>query len=144
MNVNTNYGRGLVMVLGLFGCSHPSDSVFGLGFRIPNQDAEATARGNAFVATADNPSALYYNPAGITQLEGQNVQFGLHALSVNSHFKAATGSIEADTDFEILPVPELYYVYSPKDYPLAFGLGVYVPFGLGLQWPEICCRSCRT
>src|SRR5678816_852969 len=27
----------------------------GLGSRIPNQDPEAIARGNAFVATADNP-----------------------------------------------------------------------------------------
>jgi len=30
----------------------------------------------------------------------------------------------------------MYYVYAPKDYPLAFGLGAYVPFGLGLEWPE--------
>ena len=36
------------------------------GFRLPNQDPEAIARGNAFTATADNPSAIYYNPAGIT------------------------------------------------------------------------------
>jgi long-chain fatty acid transport protein len=40
------------------------------GFRLADQDAFATARGEAFVATADNPSAIYYNPAGITQLEG--------------------------------------------------------------------------
>ena len=136
MKLNTKFGVGLFVFLGLFGFVLSSDSVFGLGFRIPNQDAEATARGNAFVATANNPSALYYNPAGITQLEGQNIQVGLHALSVNSHFTAATGGVEADTDFEILPVPQLYYVNSPKDYPLAFGLGVYVPFGLGLKWPE--------
>src|SRR3989442_15758387 len=45
-------------------------SVCALGIRIPNQDAEANARGNAFVATADNASAIYYNPAGITQLKG--------------------------------------------------------------------------
>ena len=136
MNLNTKPGLRHLLLLELFGIALSSDSAFGLGFRIPNQDAEATARGNAFVATADNPSALYYNPAGITQLEGQNVQFGLHTISVNSHFTAATGNLEADTDFEIQPVPELYYVYSPKDYPLAFGLGVYVPFGLGLEWPE--------
>ncbi len=136
MNLNTKSGLRHLLLLELFGIALSSDSVFGLGFRIPNQDAEATARGNAFVATEDNPSALYYNPAGITQLEGQNVQFGLHTISVNSHFTAATGNLEADTDFEIQPVPELYYVYSPKDYPLAFGLGVYVPFGLGLEWPE--------
>src|SRR5436190_18009123 len=41
---------------------------YGLGIRIADQDARATARGNAFTATADNPSAIYYNPAGITQL----------------------------------------------------------------------------
>ena len=40
------------------------------GFRLPDQDAFATARGEAFVATADNASAIYYNPAGITQLAG--------------------------------------------------------------------------
>ena len=64
-------------------------SVHALGFRIPNQDAEATAKGNAFVATADNPSAIYYNPAGITQLEGTHAQFGLHNLSVNSRRSTA-------------------------------------------------------
>src|SRR5947207_3345244 len=44
-----------------------------VGFRMPNQDPEGIARGNAFVATADNPSAIYYNPAGITQLEGDQL-----------------------------------------------------------------------
>jgi long-chain fatty acid transport protein len=48
-------------------CTLPASS-FALGFRIPDQDARATARGNAFAATADNPSAIYYNPAGITYL----------------------------------------------------------------------------
>src|SRR5882762_7574294 len=49
---------------------------FGVGIRIVNQDAEAMARGNAFAATANNPSALYYNPAGISQLHGTQVQIG--------------------------------------------------------------------
>src|ERR1017187_10422746 len=51
------------------------------GFRLPNQDPDAIARGNAFVATADNPSAIYYNPAGITQLEGQNIRAGMYLVS---------------------------------------------------------------
>lgn len=52
-------------------------TVHGSGVRIAQQDAAAVAQGNAFVATADNPSAIYYNPAGITQLEGQNFRSGL-------------------------------------------------------------------
>ena len=43
-------------------------SSFALGLRVPEQDTRAMARGNAFVATADNPSAVYYNPAGIAML----------------------------------------------------------------------------
>jgi long-chain fatty acid transport protein len=109
--------------------------VHALGFRIPNQDAAATARGNAFVATADNPSALYYNPAGISQLEGQQFQVGAHTISVNSDF-SGPGGIEAESEFEVLPVPQIYYTHQPKGGPLTYGLGIYVPFGLGLEWPE--------
>jgi len=111
-------------------------NVFGLGFRIPNQDPEAIARGNAFAATADNPSALYYNPAGITQLQGQTLQVGdLNYFGINTHYRAPGGG-SSDTKFEVLPVPQIYYVLSPKDLPLSFGLGVYAPFGLGVEWPQ--------
>ena len=111
-------------------------NVFALGFRIPNQDAEATARGNAYVATADNPSAIYYNSAGITHIKGLNVQFGGHAISVNSHFESSSGAIEADTKSELQLVPQIFCTYAPEDSPFAFGLGIYVPFGLGLEWPD--------
>ena len=47
-------------------------SLFAKGFRLPDQDAFAPARGEAFAATADNASAIYYNPAGISKLEGFN------------------------------------------------------------------------
>jgi long-chain fatty acid transport protein len=40
------------------------------GFRLVTQDTYAAARGEAFAATADNPSAIHYNPAGISQLDG--------------------------------------------------------------------------
>ena len=110
--------------------------VSALGFRVPNQDAAAIARGNAFVATADNPSAIYYNPAGITQLEGQQVQVGvLNYLGINTYYDAPNGT-DAHSKFEILPIPQLYYIYTPKDSPLSFGLGAYAPFGLGVKWPE--------
>jgi long-chain fatty acid transport protein len=109
--------------------------VFGLGVRIPNQDAEAIARGNAFVATADNPAALYYNPAGITQLEGQNLQVGsLFYLNIYADYESPSGQ-HFENNHKVIPVPDFDYVFSLKSLPLSFGLGVYAPFGLSMEWP---------
>jgi long-chain fatty acid transport protein len=111
-------------------------SIFGLGSRIPNQDAEAIARGNAFAATADNPSAIYYNPAGITQLEGNNIQVGsLFYLNIYADYESPSGQ-KFENKHEITPVPQVHYVFTPESLPLSFGLGVYAPFGLGMEWPD--------
>jgi long-chain fatty acid transport protein len=104
-----------------------------VGLRLPNQDPEAIARGNAFVATADNPSAIYYNPAGITQLEGNNLRAGMYFVSAGIDYTGPAGTAKANGAFQ--PVPELYYVYSPKG-QFAFGLGVYAPYGLSVDWGD--------
>lgn len=117
----------------LFGVS--INQAYGVGFRLPNQDPAGIARGNAFAATADNPSAIYYNPAGITQLEGHHFQAGLYLISANTEYESAGGA-RAETDGEFQPVPQLHYVFSPKGFPLAFGLGIYAPYGLSLDWGD--------
>lgn len=108
-------------------------SMRAVGFRLPNQDPEGIARGNAFAATADNPSAIYYNPAGITQLKGQNVRVGLYLISASTEYESSTGA-SAETDSSFQAVPQVYYVSSIDDTPLTFGLGIYAPYGLGIDW----------
>jgi long-chain fatty acid transport protein len=127
-------GCGVLILTALATCPQKSSAI---GVRIPSQDPEALARGNAFAATADNPSALYYNPAGISQLPGQTIQVGvLNYIGIDTQYESKSGK-EAGNDFEVLPVPELYYTYSLQQLPLSFGVGVYAPFGLGVEWPEI-------
>jgi long-chain fatty acid transport protein len=106
-----------------------------LGIRIADQDSAATARGNAFAATADNPSAIFYNPAGLTQLEGHHVRLGSYAIALDSQF-TSPGGVRFDTKSRVDAVPQLYYSYGMKDLPLAFGLGLYAPYGLALEWPN--------
>lgn len=107
-----------------------------LGLRIPNQDASAIARGNAFVATADNPSAIYYNPAGITQLEGQHIQAGsLFYLGIYGDYESPTGT-SVHNNPEVIAAPTLQYTISPEGLPLSFGFGVYEPFGFSVKWPN--------
>ena len=62
---------------------------FSLGIRIVDQDSFATSRGEAVVATADNPSAIYYNPAGITQLDGTRAQYGVYGITLDASVNPA-------------------------------------------------------
>jgi long-chain fatty acid transport protein len=104
-----------------------------LGLRVPNQDADAIARGNAEAATADDPSAIYYNPAGITQLDGWNAEVGVHALAITSTYENPNGG-GSNSKFNVQPVPQVYLTSQLKDTPFTVGLGVFVPYGLAIRW----------
>lgn len=110
------------------------------GFALPDQDAFATARGEAVVATADNPSAIYYNPAGITQLPGHNVRVGAYFLDYNLSFKPLATAANAGKTYNetenYAAIPRFFYTFTPTDIPLSFGLGVYAPFGGKIGWPQ--------
>jgi long-chain fatty acid transport protein len=111
-------------------------SASALGIRLFDHDAFATARGDAFVATADNPSALYYNPAGITQLEGHQVRGVAYTVGVTSDFDPASGGRDWRTEGGFMPLPGFFYVYAPEKLPLSFGAAYYMPYGLALEWPD--------
>jgi len=110
-------------------------SARGAGFDLPDQDAFVIARGMAFVATADNPSAIYYNPAGITQLPGNNLRGGIYGIDLDPSFKSSGGG-SFDNQDKLHALPQLYFTHSLDQMPLSFGLGIYSPFGLGLRWPQ--------
>lgn len=113
-----------------------SAGLFASGFRLPDQDAFATARGEAFVATADNPSAIYYNPAGITQLDGQNLRGGFYGIYLDPTFTADGGQHTFHNENKLAAVPQIFYTYTPANSPVTGGLGVYSPYGLSVKWPQ--------
>ena len=110
------------------------------GFGLPDQDAFATARGEAFVATADNPSAIFYNPAGITQLKGNNFRGGLNSVYYEPTFKPPAGQDNSGHTYyssdNFAYLPQFFYTYTATGAPLSFGLGVYAPFGGNIHWPQ--------
>ena len=101
------------------------------GYYLPNQDAFATARGNAFVATADSAAAVHYNPAGLTQLSKPEVQVGIYSIVLGNDATVAGQSTEAKN--ELQAAPHLYYA-QPYNDRLSFGFGLNSPFGLGTDW----------
>ncbi len=104
------------------------------GTQVGFKDAFATARGNAFVATADNPSAIYYNPAGLTQLQGQNISATAYALQLNADFQSAYSAATSSLKTQTKLLPQVYYAWAPAGAKWALGLGFYAPFGLSTDW----------
>jgi len=115
-------------------------NVFANGFALPDQDAFATARGEAFVATADNAAAIYYNPAGIAQLQDNNFRAGLYAIDLDSSYRPPNGAPNSGKTYHssdrFAAIPQFFYAYAPTNLPLSFGLGIYAPFGGSMSWPQ--------
>ncbi|HEV7927002.1 MAG TPA: outer membrane protein transport protein [Verrucomicrobiae bacterium] len=124
-------GTAALLLLGVVAGTGPA---FGLGFALPDQDAFATARGNAFVATANDPAAIFYNPAGISQLDGINVSLGGYGFRWNDFYTGGSGSEYSKAAWSA--APQVFSTYSLSNYHLSFGLGFYSPYALrSMPWP---------
>jgi long-chain fatty acid transport protein len=110
---------------------------FGIG-------AKATALGGAFSAYADDPFAVYYNPAGLTQLTSPVVSLGGEYLnpSLKVHsFKAKDGNgvrvepynVSFKDSSDNLFVPHVGFA-TPLVNNVYFGIAAYVPYGLHIKW----------
>ena len=119
-----------IAVLFLAACANS----FGLGIALPDQDAFATARGNAFTATANDPAAVFYNPAGISQLEGINVSLGSYGIAYGDHYKGPLGKIDSRTEWAAYP--DIFATFEIPKVHLTLGVGAYTPFGLVNEWPS--------
>jgi len=113
---------------------------FAGGFRIPEAGAKAMGMGFAFTAQADDPSAIYFNPAGLTQLKGQNVMVGATYLRLDGgEFTGTTpltGGATANETQKSLDfiIPNAYYTRTTNSGNVAYGVGIFSPFGLGQEY----------
>jgi long-chain fatty acid transport protein len=130
--MNQNYRR-LALVSALLAGSLATRSTFALGYRNPDQGARATAQGEAFVAQADDASAIYYNPAGLTQVKGTQFTSGSYLSMPDIAFDPDVGkTIRAHAHANYLP-----HLYVASDLGLErwrFGLGVNAPYGNAIDW----------
>jgi len=105
------------------------------GFILNDHGASATGRADAVVATVDDGSAIFYNPAGIAQKDGINVYFGGSLILPFATFTEQTTGEETDADRPTSVTPTLY-VHGQLNEFLHLGLGLYAPFGSSSSWPE--------
>jgi long-chain fatty acid transport protein len=113
--------------------------------RIQGQGTAASGQGNAFAAQADDPSALHYNPAGMTQLHGVQIMAGVLLSGGTTHFTGTTGATatgDRNGSLAWPPPSHTYVTVNLKDLGitalgyLTAGVGLTVPFGSMTRWPD--------
>lgn len=131
----------------------PSSAVRAGGFEFPDNGVRALGRGGAFVARADDPTAIYHNPSGITRLTKPTLLLDLNISHVDYGFqRAATRrttrdgqsvSVPQEGGFDKVsnsappfPAPFLSYVH-PLTSSLTVAAGIYGPSAYGWrEFPE--------
>ena len=107
-------------------------TVLGGGFALVQQGTAAMGQGNAFVAEASDPSAIFYNPAGMNQIKRAQFYQGSFFNYPDREFHG--GGQFSQTNHRLFRAPSAYFVLPAHD-RIALGIGYFSPFGLGTQWP---------
>ena len=90
-------------------------------------------------ASPSGPAAVYFNPAGITELAKTQLMVGSAMVDQKTHFQSSTTSESAQTNNLIQLIPHLYLThrFEPiNNKNIAFGLGIYRPVGVDFEWPD--------
>ncbi|MBA5983587.1 outer membrane protein transport protein, partial [Pseudomonas sp. MD195_PC81_125] len=111
-----------------------STQIFAAGFAINEHSISGMGTGYAGrSSSADDASTVYGNPAGMSRLTREQVTGGVAFLDAKTDISDASSSPNGGSNKgDMVPftsVPMGFYV-KPIDEHWAFGLGVYVPFGL--------------
>jgi long-chain fatty acid transport protein len=135
--------KGSLLVLWLACLLCPSLG-YGQALRFQPQGAVAAGQGNAFAAQADDASAIHYNPAGLSQVNGVQIVTGTTLLGGSIKTNSSTG-IDSRGDFGgsvAFPPPSHSYVSANLGSlgldglsNVTVGLGLTSPFGLNTRFP---------
>ena len=105
------------------------------GFFLYDHDPKAQAQSSAFTAQADTPSALWYNPAGISQLDGTQVTLNSSFVRLESTYKNLQGQ-KQELQAEWAPIPNFFITSDFGTEKFTAGLGIGAPFGLSTSWSD--------
>ena len=126
-----------VFVCLLLGPASPSR---GSGFLIYEHGAAAMAMGGAFVAIANNPSAIFHNPAGIAFLKGTQISAGPTLIFPSGyHLAAQLARSASQQDWKQRSAwfyPTNFYLTQSLGDRVTVGFGFFSPYGLGSKWAK--------
>lgn len=105
------------------------------GFQVNEHGTCAMGRGGTGVALpCRDGSSMWLNPAGIAGAAGFRATLGATFIDAQGGFFDDTTGQRTGLANDIIPVPHVYLTYGDGS-RYGLGVGVFVPYGLGTEWP---------
>ncbi len=108
-------------------------NVYSAGFALYEWGARGTSMGGTMIGRADDPSAVAYNPAGITQLEGIQTMVGLSVVAPGGKIDTPGETTSIKSNLWIPPHAFLTWQMNDRAW---LGFGLYTRFGLGTEFSD--------
>lgn len=125
-------GLALSAVL-VFGLAHQASAA---GFVFHQQNSRANGLGMAYAAVADDPSAVFFNPAGLGFLRGIQITTGVSYINGREKYRSNRTFNDAEARTQYIGIPHFYASGAITD-QITLGGGVGAPYGLELDWPDL-------
>jgi len=116
--------------------SFGTGSIFAGGFQINEHGSKAMGLGGAFTAVVSDASAVYWNAAGMSFLEGTNFILGAALIGPSTMFRGVTPAVDKSRMTSQVFFPPHFFVTHQISESFSVGLGASVPFGLGTLWKD--------
>lgn len=127
--------RALLSVLAALGVALPARPGFASGFLIYDISGSAMARASAVTADDEEPAAVWFNPANLGFMGGVSGSAGGVFITNKTTFSPSAGGPDTDSNRGYFLLPEFFANARLSD-RVAFGMGVYSTFGIGISWPD--------
>lgn len=116
--------------------------LFAGGFALTGVGSRATSMGGAFRGLSDDASAMYWNPAGLGFMDENSVSLGGTFIMPSATWDPSGTSVASNPGYEAkeyeaekkLRMFPNAFLTNTRNSRFKFGLGVYIPYGLGTTW----------
>lgn len=118
----------------LTGVAAATSTALAAGFQLTEQSSLGLGRAYAGAGiVGDDLSAVHYNPAGMTLLEGTRFQAGTTWIALNADFNSDSDDADENGRLKGQMIPAGYVTHQVND-KVWLGFAMTVPFGMGTEY----------
>ncbi|NIO85799.1 MAG: hypothetical protein GTN53_35015 [Candidatus Aminicenantes bacterium] len=128
----------IVVILGII--STLASGLYSNGIFVNSVGTKSISMGGAFIGLADDYSAVFWNPAGLIQMEKSSLALCVDFVRPGVTYKTSPffssyglPDIDAKTKKKVYPIPFAGYFKAVSE-KIVVGFALYAPTGIGAEW----------